>query len=71
MSDVALLNPAQEAEVCAKMLTSVKGRLEVIDRDLTTTVLDRDQYLMKIGAAKELRVLEMSLQRIYDQNFNV
>lgn len=71
MTDLALLNPQADGEAAGQMLIVAKGRLERLERELTTTVLDRDKYLLKIGAAQELRLIVNDLQVTYDRHFRV
>lgn len=69
--NVALLNPSQEAAVCNQMRGAIASRLEVLERDLTHSALEREQYLKKIGAALVLRELVQEADRIYARNFEV
>jgi hypothetical protein len=72
MSEVALLNPAPPEDGAAKdMLMSVKTRRERLEKELSTTVLDREQYLVKIGASRELTALEAEMQRAFDRRYKV
>jgi hypothetical protein len=72
MSGVALLNPAAPDDGAAKdMLMAVKERRERLQGELSTTVLDREQYLVKIGASKELVALETEMQRAFDRRYKV
>ncbi len=66
---VALLNEPLEASVCLKMIHAVDEQATILNGSLVTTVLDREQYLLKIGATKELEVVKARLQQIYDSNF--
>ena len=65
----ALLNPTQEATVCRQMISSVASQLSALDEALTTSVLDREQYLLKMGRAQALREATRELEHIYARNF--
>lgn len=72
MVEVALLNPKPQDDGAAKeMLFAVKARREKLQHELSAMVLDREQYLLKIGASKELVSLEAEMQRAYDRRFKV
>lgn len=72
MAEVALLNPGEkDADAAREMLFAAKSRREKLQHELSLTVLDREQYLLKIGASKELQSLENEMQRAYDRRFKV
>ena len=70
MSD-ALLNPQNEDAVGLAMLRAVAHRKVNITAALTEQILEREQYLLKIGALKELDALEANLQREYNRVYKV
>lgn len=67
----ALLNPEVEARAARTMIDVVTTRIGRLHTELTTSVLEREQYLLKIGAARELEQLQSSMQREYDRHFKV
>jgi len=68
---VALLNPAVESDVCRRMIDVTRSQLEKLEQALTGSVLDRDQYLLKIGALSEVqRVLERQ-EELYKREFEI
>ena len=71
MADVALLNPQVESEICKRMIDAAMVRQQKIHQALTTSVLDRETYLLKIGAASELDRLLQEMQQMYDREFRV
>lgn len=71
MAGVALLNPGQDAKASKAMIATVQSRVDRITHELTTTVLDRDNYLLKMGAIGSLRGLLKDMQIEYDRNFEV
>ena len=66
---VPLLNDPREAEVAQRMVHIISHRLDALHQELTSSVLDREQYLLKIGASSELRRVRDELQLEYDRNF--
>ena len=71
MNDLALLNPAPDADGCQAMLDVARKQLQRRDNELTTAVLDRENYLQKIGAANALRALITEMEREYARRFEV
>jgi hypothetical protein len=69
--NVALLNPQVESAVCQRMIEAVTERKDRLDRDLTANVLDRENYLLKIGAARELEQLLVAMNQLYEREFKV
>lgn len=71
MTEVALLNPAQDAEACKAMMSVGRKRREALSAALTSSVLDRETYLQKIGALNELDRFLSDMQREHDRRFAV
>jgi hypothetical protein len=71
MSEVALLNPQVEAAAAKAMINVAATRLGNLQQALTASVLDRETYLQKIGAATELDRLLADMQREYARHFEV
>lgn len=71
MANVALLNPGSESRVCQEMLAAAMARKTKLDSELTANLLDRETYLLKIGAAMELKRLIDEMQQVYDREFKV
>lgn len=69
MPDVALLNPADEAEVCREMIEQTKQRLAALEGNLTHQLLERETYLLTIGKVHVLRELVKELEQTYKRNF--
>ena len=67
----ALLNPQVEAAACKRMIAVVEERKQQVDLALTTSVLDRETYLLKIGASKELFQVLTIMKREYEREFNI
>jgi hypothetical protein len=67
----ALLNPPVEAAICRKMIALVSQRANLLERELGTTLLDRETYLQKLGAARELRAMDRTLTLTYNREFNI
>jgi hypothetical protein len=66
-----LLNPQQEAAACRSMIRQVESMISASKSALTTSVLDRETYLVKIGGVMELERALSLMQREYDRNFKV
>ena len=71
MSEVALLNTNEDAKASKAMIATVQNRIDRLTGELTTTVLDRENYLLKIGASQHLKGLLKEMQMEYDRNFKV
>jgi len=67
----ALLNPQAESAVCRRMISLAEDQVKKLDLALTTSVLEREHYLQKIGAAAELRRLIDNMKVEYAREFNV
>jgi len=68
---VALLNPAVESDVCRRMIDVTRSQLEKLEQALTGSVLDRDQYLLKIGALSEVRRVLERQEELYKREFEI
>lgn len=66
-----LLNEAVEAQVCKQMLAAIDRRVGAAEEVVTGSILERDKYLMKMGALLELKTLAEEQQRIHDSNFRI
>ena len=71
MSDVALLNPTVEATACRTMIDAVRSMLDTDKLVLTTSPLDRETYLVKIGGVMQIEKALSVMEREYDRHFNV
>ena len=71
MADVALLNPQKENEVARSFIDLAADRLGKLQVELGSTVMDRERYLLKIGAATEIDRLISDMQQLYDRKFKV
>jgi len=69
--NVALLNPAVESDVCRRMMDVTRSQLEKLEQALTGSVLDRDQYLLKIGALSEVRRVLDRQEELYKREFEI
>ena len=65
MSDVALLNPQIELELCQRMMAITRSRLEREEQKLTSVPLDRAAYLQTFGATTALRDALDALEHEY------
>ena len=65
MTDLALLNPAKESACVEEMLLYVDVQIEKLETQLATSLMDRETYLQKFGAATELRRVRDDLKEIY------
>lgn len=68
---VALLNERQDGKVASQLIALARRHLDALDEKLTTTELDRDEYLRTISRRHALRAVLSEQQRIYDSNFKV
>ena len=64
-TSVPLLNPQHDSELAWKMLTVTEEHMTRLATTLTTAVLDRETYLLTVGAHIELRKLRDQLRHIY------
>ena len=69
--NVALLNPAVESDVCRRMMDVTRSQLEKLEQTLTGSVLDREQYLLKIGALSEVRRVLDRQEELYKREFEI
>jgi len=69
MSEVSLLNPREDAAACKAMIEAAKTRLKVLETELTHSVLERDNYLQRIGAAIAMRTSVLEMEREYQRRF--
>ncbi len=65
-----LLNPQTELDGARRIIQLASSRLENLDKALTETVLEREAYLQKIGAAQELRNLIEDMNETYRRLVN-
>lgn len=68
---VTLLNEQDESVVAQNILGVIDDNVERLERELCTSVLDREVYLQKIGALNAMRTVQQRQQKIYDTKFNV
>lgn len=66
---VALINDPREAETCQEMIASVRKAREAIEHMLISTVLDRETYLLKMGAADALRSQQEELHALFRRRY--
>lgn len=65
-----LINPPVEAHACQMMIRHVEGQLRQVQRELSTVVLDREQYLVKVSRAITLEGVRADLEKIYAREFH-
>lgn len=69
MTKVALLNPAKDLAVARRIILMAKGRLENVERALTTQKLtNHEAYLDKFARADELRRLVGEAERFVNRS---
>ena len=66
-----LLNPPVEANVCRQMIKAIEADLALVEKELTTVVMDRERYLQKMGRIDQARKSLGDLKRIYQREFEV
>jgi hypothetical protein len=65
VTNIPLLNPQIELEGAQKMVAAVEDQLDRVEVRLTSTVLDREEYLKTIGAALALQQAYETLKSQY------
>lgn len=71
MSDVALLNPQQDAGLAKKIVEAARLRLHEREQVLLTSVLDPNTYHQNMGAIIVLREVIAEQDEIYRRAMNV
>ena len=69
MSEIALLNPKQEAPIAKLMVTTTEETLRELEGLVTHTVLDREAYLLTMGKIAATRAVVEELRNIYRRSF--
>jgi len=66
-----ILNPPETSAACLRMIGAVRQEQEAVESVLSTTILDRETYLQRMGEVLILRKLRENLERIYRETFEV
>lgn len=70
-SEVALLNPKEEATLAKKMIAIVQEAVDNRAENILSTMFESDDYHYHFGAHMELKIVVSKMKVAYDKAINL